>query len=199
MHRLALGLLALAIGCASTQAPPGPARAPLPAGWRLDDSTRELVHVGSLFHFAAIHRGCARVDPHAYDASGANVSVGYNCADRVLWLTFYVYPSSFGGAPDPTAHFRMVVSDALVSHDGAEVERAVQMNLPLGSRIMTGYNAFLHWYERDDEIGSFVVLIPDGDRFVKVRTSFLLDGTARPVDDAWGFTLDLLRTAAPAA
>src|SRR5262249_30765317 len=123
----------------------------------------------------------------------------YNCADRVLWLTFYVYPNSFGGAPDPTAHFRMVVTDVLVSHDGAEVERAAQMNLPLGSRIMTGYNAFLHWYERDDQVGSVVVLIPAGDRFVKVRTRFLLHGPARPADDAWGFTLDLLRTAAPAA
>jgi hypothetical protein len=199
MPRLALALLVLAVGCASTQPPSGPARAPLPAGWRIDASTRELVHVGSLYHFAATHRGCTRVDPHAYDASGANVSVGYQCTDRVLWLTFYVYPNSFGGAPDPTEHFRMVVSEVLVSHDGAELERAVQMNLPLGSRIMTGYNAFLHWYQRDDEIGSFVVLIPDGDRFVKVRTSFLLDGTSRPVEDAWGFTLDLLRTAAPAA
>jgi hypothetical protein len=192
-----VALLVLAIGCAASPLGPQSPSTSLPAGWRVDPDNGDLVHVVSAFHFAQTQRGCDRVNPHAYDESGENVSVGYNCRSRVLWLTVYVYPTGFGGAPSPRDHFRQVISDVVAVHAGAALDRATEMDLPLGSRNVRGFNAFLHWTQAEGEIGSFLVLIPDGPHFVKVRTSFLLDGTGAPLAEAWQLTLSVLHSAAP--
>jgi hypothetical protein len=177
------------LGCATAQ----------PGGWRIDGPARELVHVSSGFRFPVEQQGCQRVNPHAYDEAGENVSVGYGCSDPKLWLTIYLYPTWFGGAPDPLEHFKMVVSDALAHHEYAQVDRAVEMPLPLGTRTVEGFNAFLQWSEDGRQVGSFVVLIPDGTRFVKVRTSVVLDESGASIRKAWELTLAVLRSVLPPA
>jgi hypothetical protein len=197
--RIAVAALLLAwLGCASAQTRPGAGPDSLPPGWSIDGASGDLVHAGSGLRFAAQREGCARVDPHAFDASGENVSIGYNCADAPIWLTAYVYPASFGGAPSPPEHFRMVVTDALVAHPGAQVDRAQETTLPLGARRVRGFHALLHWTQDEREIDSLLVLIPDGSRFVKVRTSTARHdlGDAR-IERAWQLTLAVLRGAVP--
>jgi hypothetical protein len=113
-------------------------------------------------------------------------------------LNFYVYPASYGGVPDPPTHFRGVVGDVLSTHPGAKVERAVQGAFPLGPRQVEGFVAYVRWFEPENEVGSFVVLLPDGDRFVKVRTSVRLGVADEGIDAAWTLTNDVLRGVATA-
>lgn len=135
------------------------------------------------YRFAALHGGCQRGAVHDYDGSGDNVSVAYDCPTP-MWFTIYVYANSYGGVPHPPDHFRGVVGDVFATHAGAKVENAVEVSLPLGTRTLPGFSALLSWPEPDGEMGSFLLLIPDGNRFVKVRVSFLLDGSDRPFEDA---------------
>lgn len=169
----------------------------VPPGWTRDPATADVVHDSSGFRFAAVRNGCVRSTPHDFDETGDNVSVGYNCSASGVWLTVYVYPRSFGDTPEPSEHFKLVVSDALSANPGAEVRRAAHLTLPLGAREVSGFNAYLQWIAQDDEVGSFVVLVPDGSRFVKVRTSFPLGSTNPPLKEAWSLTLAVLRSVSP--
>jgi hypothetical protein len=187
----------LMIGCASAPAsgPQGAAPgAKLPAGWSADPESSDLVHEGSGFRFAPTRNGCTRLAPHVFDDAGANASVGYDCPLTGTWLTFYVYPASFGDTPEPMEHFQLVVADALHAHPGARVERAVQRDLPLGPRELPGFLAYVQWFDESREVGSFVVLVPDGPSFVKVRTSFILGLSDRSLEEAWRLTEDVLRS-----
>jgi hypothetical protein len=192
------GLAALALllaACASAPrsgpgtADPGDA---LPAGWNADRATADFVHDTTGFHFAPMRGECRRGVPHNYDATGDNTSIGYSCPQSGAWLTLYVYPLSFGGLPDPPQHFRGVVGDVLSANPGAKVERAVQGPVPLGPRELPGFIAYLRWFEAEHEVGSFVVLVRDGDRFVKVRTSVGLGVADENLDVAWRLTNDVL-------
>ena len=188
------------IGCASWRPTLQESIGPTLASWRIEEPTGELIHVASGYRFAKERQGCERVNPHVYDESGENVSVGYNCPNPTLWLTVYIYPTAFGDTPNPSEHFRLVISEALAFHEKAKVDIAAEMPLPLGTRTVNGFNAFLHWSENKESIGSFAVLIPDGNRFVKVRTSFVLDESdesALPLKRAWDLTLDVLRSVGP--
>lgn len=201
---LAIAAAVAAFACASSGPPAETADrsaasgTSLAPGWVEDRATADVVHEASGFRFAPTRNGCARTPPHAFDAVGDNASVGYDCPANGVWLTLFSYPSSFGGTPDPREHFELVVSDVLATHAGAAVRRAVEMPLPLGARELPGFNAYVEWIDREQETGSFVVLIPDGARFVKVRTSFPLGSTNPPVQDAWQLTLAVLGALAPA-
>lgn len=152
----------------------------------------DFVHDSTGFHFAPMRGECRRGVPHNYDATGDNTSIGYSCPQSGAWLTLYVYPTSLGGLPDPPQHFRGVVGDALSANPGAKVERAVQGPVPLGSREWPGFIAYLRWFEAEREVGSFVVLVPYGDRFVKVRTSIGLGVADENLDIAWRLTNQVL-------
>jgi hypothetical protein len=166
----------------------------LPVGWRIDSPSRDLIHERSGFHFTPTRNGCTRVAPHDFDDTGENAAIGYNCSH--VWLTFYVYPTSFGGTPEPMEHFKLVVSDALTARPGAEVERAVRREVPVGFRVLPGFVAYLTWRDEAGDVGSWVVLVPDGPRFVKVRTTFLRDRTDRSLREAWELTEAVLRAVA---
>jgi hypothetical protein len=168
-------LLAVALAACATKPQPRPGDL-LPPGWHLDAETRELVHVSSGFHFAEWLEECVRGMPHDYDAAGENVSVGYDCPDTP-WLTIYVYPNSFGGAPDPQDHFDLVLHDVVAMSPTAQLKWRTPSDLKLGSRTMPGFEARLDWLDSYGSFGSLALLIPDGDRFVKVRASARLDGS----------------------
>jgi hypothetical protein len=197
--RMRVGLAVLALALAACASPPrgGPGTADpgegLPHGWRADAATGDFVHERTGYRFAAMRGACRRDWPHNYDADGDNTSVPYLCPESGVWLTLYLYPASYGGVPDPPTHFRGVVGDALSAHAGAKVERAVQGTFPLGPRDVEGFAAFLRWFEPEHEVGSFVVLVPDGDRFVKVRTSVGLGVADEGIDAAWQLTNEVLR------
>lgn len=194
-----VGLAALVLAIAACASPPrsGPGTADpgegLPRGWRADAATGDFVHERTGYRFAPARGECRRGMPHDFDAEGDNTSVPYTCPSSGVWLTFYLYPASYGGVPDPPTHFRGVVGDALAAHDGAKVERAAQGPFLLGARQVEGFVAFLRWFEPDHEVGSFVVLVPDGDRFVKVRTSVGLGVADEGIDAAWELTNQVLR------
>jgi len=193
--KLLLVLATLALSCAS---PDGArvgstsADGSMPPGWTLDAATSDAIHTTSGFRFAATRNGCTRLTPHDFDATGENASVGYQCPSGV-WLTAYVYPRAFGGAPDPAEHFEGVIGDVFGAHPTAELKRAAEMQLPLGARTLPGFTAYLEWIAEESEVGSFAVLVPDGPRFAKIRTSFPLASTSPPIDEAWRLTLDVLR------
>jgi hypothetical protein len=135
-----------------------------------------------------------RVSPTTYDSEGLNVSIGYNGPENRLALTLYIYPPSYGGDPNPEQHFRGAVGAAVQSHPGAQIERAVRMELPLGNTSSPGFNAFLHWPEPSGETGSFVILIPQQNRFLKVRATFELDQDHEAIKKAWEAVTRLLRS-----
>lgn len=199
IDRIRIGSMALVLAVAACASPPrgGPGTADpgegLPRGWRADAATGDFVHERTGYRFAPARGECRRGMPHDFDAEGDNTSVPYNCPTSGVWLTFYLYPASYGGVPDPPTHFRGVVGDALSAHAGAKVERAMQGPFPLGSRQVEGFVAFLRWFEPEHEVGSFVVLVPDGGRFVKVRTSVGLGVADEGVEAAWTLTNDVLR------
>lgn len=184
------------VACASRPPAPSP-RVEKPTAWTSDAASGDVVLTASGYRFAALQKGCERGEVHEFDASGDNVSVAYDCPS-LLWLTIYVYANSYGGVPNPPDHFRGVVGDVLAAHAGATVERAVELPLPLGTRTIPGFTAFLSWPEPKGEIGSFLMLIPDGARFVKVRVSFPLDGSDRPIEDALLLADAVLRAVAKA-
>lgn len=186
-----------AAGCATTarDAPPAHSlRLPtLTPGFELDAETGVLVHVPTGIRLPSEFGGLMRHTTQAYDEAGENVGVGYGAGDRIR-ITLYVYPRSFGGVPEPFDHFRMVVGDVIATYPGVKVESAGELDLPLGSDVTRGYSAFVRLYEDDRELGSFVVLLAEGQRFVKVRTTFagFEDKSAR--DAAWHLSTNLLRS-----
>ena len=193
---LFLATALVAVACASR--PPAQApRVEKPPAWANDASSGDIVLTASGYRFAALHRGCERGELRDYDASGDNVSVAYDCPSR-MWLTIYVYANSYGGTPDPPDHFRGVVGDVFATHAGTKVQRAIELPLPLGTRTLPGFSAFLSWPEPRGEIGSIVMLIPDGARFVKVRVSFPLDASDRPIEEALQLANDVLRAVSKA-
>ena len=196
MRPLLIVVALLALACATAQ-PPTPKREPgMPPGWTADTTSGEIVHVASGFRFREQRLRCMRGEARAYDASGENVSIGYDCPSGV-WLTFYVYPKSPGETPSD--HFRVVLGEIAAAHEKVQLDRAVETNLPLGARTLPGYVAFLRWREPLRDVGSLTLLIPDGTRFVKVRASFPLDGSNRLFEEALQLGEALLRSAAPGA
>lgn len=194
--RIACAVLLLVLTACATPPRTGPGSADpgegLPRGWSTDRATAEFVHAATGFRFAPMRGDCLRTQPHNYDATGENTSVGYNCPQSGAWLTFYVYPTAYGGLPEPERHFRAVVGDALSAHPGSQVERAAQTSLPLGARVLPAFAAQVRWFEDEREVGSFVVLVPDGERFVKVRSSVGLGVADEGLDTAWKLTEDVL-------
>jgi hypothetical protein len=166
----------------------------LPAGWRLDPESASLVHADSGLAFPPQWSGMIRGSPTTYDSEGLNVSIGYNGPENRLALTLYVYPPTYGGSPDPEQHFEGAVGAAVQSHPGAQVERAVRMELPLGNASAAGFSAFLHWPDQFGEAGSFVILIPRQDRFLKVRATFALDQDREAIKKAWEAVSGFLRS-----
>jgi hypothetical protein len=182
--------LLLSLVCLATTS----ASAEFPAGWKLASNSESLIHVDSGLAFPPKWNGMLRVNPSTYDQQGLNVSIGYNAAENRLALTLYLYPSSYGGTPDPEEHFKGVLGAAVQSHPGAQVEKAVRMELPLGSATSTGFNAFLHWAEPSGEAGSFLILIPQQDRFLKLRASFELDQDPEAIKKVWERVTEFLRS-----
>ena len=162
-------LVAVFLGAMST------ASAGTPVGWRFDGKSRSLVHTDSGLAFPPHRNGMTRTSPTTYDARGLDVSIGYNSTENELALTFYIYPSELGGDPDPNVQFQAAVKAALLLHPGATMESAVRQELPLGGSTAAGFNAFLHWSEHSREFGSFVVVIPQQERILKVRVTFEMD------------------------
>lgn len=187
----------VALACASperVETPRTAERLPtLTPGFELEPDTGVLVHVATGMRFPSEFAGLMREGPQLFDDVGANVAVGYRAGDRIL-VTLYVYPSSFGGVRDPKEHFLGAVREALAVHPDAKVEGAGEMDLPLGGDTVHGYNALLRLRDGDVEIGSFVVLIPEGARFIKIRTTFTKADDPSAVDGAWFVSTNLLRT-----
>jgi hypothetical protein len=126
------------------------------------------------------------------------VSIGYDCPGTP-WLTVYVYPNSFGGAPDPHDHFDMVIEDVVAFSPTAQLAWRTPSDLKLGSRTLQGFEARLDWADTQGTFGSLAVLVPDGDRFVKVRASALLDGSDARFERARELAHLVLERAAPEA
>jgi len=164
----------------------------LASGWHRAESG-VLIHSNSGFAFPLLWEGMIRGAPNNFDAEGRNVAIGYNKLASHLALTLYLYPPSFGGVPDPEHHFRAVVNATLQAHHKARVERAARIDLPLGDITVQGYNAFIHWPAPKGQVGSFLVLIPQKKRFLKVRVTFRFSGESGSKNNAWEILQEFLR------
>ena len=171
--------------------------AELAPGWSRGE-TDVLTHAHSGYSFPSDVRGLRRLEPHSYDAGGRNVSVGYRGPDSAVHITTYIYPLDFGGVPDPEQHFKTAVQAALRLGSPARVAKAGSMDLPLGESTVPGYNALILSREDGRELGSFLVLIPREQQFLKIRATFDRDSPGGPMRQAWEATQALLRALPPA-
>ncbi len=180
-----------AMACASA-----PGGGTLPAGWRLEkDNT--LVHQQTGLAFPARWDGFVRGEPRTRDDAGADVAIAYRDALGNVTLNLATYPRSTAPESETAVHFDRQLLALAKSHPGARVEENAPMNLPLGYAARHGVGAFLHWPSGEAETGSFLILIPRGDRFYLVDTVFPLDGRQETVEEAWKRLLAFLRTLEP--
>jgi hypothetical protein len=138
--------------------------------------------------------GLVRTDPATFDEDGSNVSIGYHGVSERIDLTLYIYPRSFGGISDPEEHFKSAIGAALQLSPRGKLERAAPKPLPLGSDEVPGYAALIHWPSSEGETASFLFLAPRGHRFVKLRATFLLDGSGAPIRRAAELSMRLLES-----
>lgn len=155
-------------------------------GWVVQSDA--ALHVYSGLSFASEWNSFRRVSTRTYDEKGHNVSVAYQHPDKDLNFTFYVYPKDFDCLPDPKEQFIKAVQDVRGVYPDMTIEKSIRTQIPFGSSTTTGYMAFVRWPHAKVEKGSLVVLIPSGDRFFKVRETFLLD----PPDESYQNALSAL-------
>jgi hypothetical protein len=197
---IAVAASAWAFACASPSreaAPTESLRLPtLTPGFELDSATGVLVHLDTGARLPTELDGLVRGDTHAFDSIGENVSIAYGFGER-LWTTLYLYPRGVGAEADPMQHFRFVLNDVLANAPDSEVESARSIDLPLGPGAKRGHAAFVRLRHREREFGSLVLLVAEGTRFAKVRTSFSNGDDPAAREEAWRVSTDLLRLLPP--
>ncbi len=187
-------LLVLLVLAACTS---GTGGAALPAGWR-SEPPDAVLHEPTGLRFPARWEGLARGEPGTRDELGADVSIAYRDAAGDTTVTLETYPRSAASEPTPADHFDRELLALANRHPGSRVEENAPMNLPLGYAARPGFGAFIHWPAGEREQGSFLILIPRGDRYYRIHTVFVLDGTQQAVEGAWRRLLAFLRTLEPA-
>jgi hypothetical protein len=165
----------------------------LPKGWRLEASTGNLVHETTGVQFPEAQGGMTRGDVLTVDDKGENVAINYERPDHRLWLTVYIYPKDFGGAPDPRKHFDQLLREVAAWRKGS-LEKAVERPVQLGNQERAGFVAFFRYRDRAQPVGSLLFLIPVGDRFVKVRATRVVDHGDDALDEALQAALSVLRS-----
>lgn len=188
--------IAAGIGLQAPAAPSQPPSTPAapasqdakPLGWVLDDVSGEMTHESTGVRFPKGHGDLVRGNVTTGDDQGQDVSVTYGRPGGIYWATVYLYPRKLDGVPDPRNHFGGVLDEIERLHDGAHQQQALEGELAVGGRRFHGYLA-VYTYKTDGRpVASLAVLVPVGERFVKVRATRYLTG------DAEGDGKDLLET-----
>ena len=159
LPKLALAAALAFAGCAS-----------VPAGWRAEPSG-EVTYLPLNLRFPERFEDLERVGVLTFDGQGQNVAVGYSKEAEKLALTLYFYLRPQGETPED--HFKATLKTIVDAHPGARVEFANFSNLRIGDRDrkVPGFIALMLFKDEGTDVGSYLWIIPAGDRFVKLRTS----------------------------
>lgn len=160
--------------------------------WSRDAASGTLTHRLTGVRFPEQCGGMTRREVLTIDGKGEHISVGYEREDGQLWATVYLYPNDFGDTPDPREHFKASMSAVTESYPAARRENAIERPLPLGGRERPGFVAFFRYRDRSTQVGSLLFLVPVGKRFVKVRTTRMIEAGDEQLGEALGAGLDLL-------
>jgi hypothetical protein len=159
-----VALLAL-VGCSVPKPKPGPA-------WDVSAPDDRVVHRASGLSFPAHLPGLDRGGTRVFDESGTNASVAYGGSDFLLEITVFVYPRSLVPGGTPESHFGAALSDIRHHHPAARLERSGPMQLPLSAEKVDGMIAFLTFVDQGKDLGSWLIVLPDGEYMVKVRATY---------------------------
>lgn len=143
-----------------------------PAGGR-------VVHQASGLGFPERLPGVELESTHLFDASGTNGSAAYRGTGFRMAITVFVYPRAV--VPDRTVegHFQAALGDIHHVHPTARLESAGPTRVMLAGEPVQGLSAFLALVNQGDQLGSWLLVVADGDYIVKVRATY-----ARAADGA---------------
>ena len=149
------------------------AYANLPEGWQSDPDSQDLIYQPLNMRFATHIGDMVRVNPFTYDSKGLDVSIGYNHTKAWVVMTLYIYLRSYYQHPDLGSHFRYCLEEAKRGHKNSVVVSEESTTFPIGPAVVMGLNGFLRYEVDGIEWGSYVVLLPYGERYLLLRVSFL--------------------------
>jgi hypothetical protein len=180
---LILGATCFLISCTSFQRATD--EGSLPPGWRADTESTDLVYEPLGIHFPAKIRDWVRVDPITYDSEGLDVSVGYNATEAPLIVDLYIYLRSYYHPSDLEGHFQYCIEEIKRDKPGSRVISQEPTDFPIGSAEVSGLKAFVRQRKGNDELGSYAVLLPYGERFVYLRVTFAGGDQDHVVQGVW--------------
>ena len=147
-----------------------------PLGWALDEASGVMTHESTGVRFPKSHGDLVRGNVTTGDDQGQDVSVTYGRPG--YWATLYLYPRKLFGVPDPHDHFGYVLDEIEQMHAGAHREQTLEGDLDVGGHRYHGYLAVYTYKSNGQPVASLAVLVPVGERFVKVRATRYLTGDA---------------------
>jgi hypothetical protein len=151
-----------------------------------------VTHRGTGTQFPGNCNGMQRRSVRTIDGNNDHLVVHYERSDRQLWATIYIYPKQFAGTSDPREHFASSMQAVASSYEGVERETAIERPLAVGGRDRPGFVALFRYRERAARVGSMLFLVPIGDRFVKVRTTRVLEAGDESLPETLDAGLGLL-------
>ena len=199
---LALVALAVACGCFGGAEPHRLLeRAPgtLPAGWKLDAKSNDLVDQDSGYRFPVAVSGALRGEPTQHSEVGA-ITLEYRGLRNGLdsLLVFYA-PFVSKGATPPGA-IEAMLREARRDLPGVRVERVEALALPLGSQnTARGCQAVLRQTVGAGEAVWLYFAVPDRDGMIGLRTVYLDEPSGEAQQDAWQLSAALLDLLEPPA
>lgn len=130
----------------------------------------EIIHEDSGFTFPARIGSFARVSGFQYDASGRDISIGYD-GDIPSMVTVYVYPA---GNHDFESVLVSQSAQVLIAHPGARVtgRRTVHVTPAGVSAEAVSFSFSGNFQGRQQPLHSELVLARHGERFVKYRITY---------------------------
>ncbi len=147
------------------------------------DNADNLDHVSRLCLPAAIdgYETLARSPAtRARDKQYRNtLSAGYDNRHLHLAITVYLYDRDASAADADAQEFGAVIGEILAVHRGATLGAKTRETLALAGLPTVADRAYFDWVEPGERVGSFLWLVPQGTRYLKVRATY-----ARPAGDA---------------
>lgn len=123
-------------------------------------------------------------------------ATGYNAARYHTTVTVFVYDRAPGANDRKEAE--AAIAEAMAMHEGAELAMGGEGKVPLAGVATPAIGGLLLWTEGGDDVGSFLWVVPRGDRYVKFRASYVRPRHDDELVAAMQFAMASLNTVASA-